>query len=340
MNNAEFIRTKTQIAAAGEETDPIISGILDKKDLFLIFGEEKSGKSIIAISMAKAIADPRINEWAGHKVIRHRPVLYCGFDDKDKTLATRFADQMTNDQFQFMASLDYHVGLAQIGTHSTGIQAFAEFLTEYTLRAAFLPEVVFIDTLAKVKRPTDPAYNQELPELEVFRNNAFFRNTGITFVCITHSTKTTNTYLGSRAIGAEIDRICALSASGEQITLDIRSNAYPREELTIQVTDPVSCRIKKAQIINNKIDDDIKRVLQFVARGKRTEDRRFEGTVGELCYAAGCECSRVSLGKLLSSNKELILQEGFSFTKKHTENGTKILIEVAKEPEEKNDESN
>jgi hypothetical protein len=63
-------------ATAAQPLGTVVEGVLHAGSVTLIFGPPKSGKSFLATDLALAIPHETRDEWMGHTIVRHGPVLY------------------------------------------------------------------------------------------------------------------------------------------------------------------------------------------------------------------------------------------------------------------------
>src|SRR5262249_30443241 len=63
-------------AAEPQPTGTIVRGILHAGSVTLFYGPPKSGKSFLLTDLFFKLTLPGVNDWMGHAIMRHGPVLY------------------------------------------------------------------------------------------------------------------------------------------------------------------------------------------------------------------------------------------------------------------------
>lgn len=89
-------------AGLTEPSKFLIEELVPEGKLGMCVGAQKTNKTTIAYLIAKAIADPNIDECLGHKVLEHGHVLYIAFEGSIKTQINSFGPVKPNENFSYI----------------------------------------------------------------------------------------------------------------------------------------------------------------------------------------------------------------------------------------------
>lgn len=342
----------TKIEKLNAEIDDQIVEDLLHPGIAMLYGKEKSYKSMFATSISKSISDVLIQVFIRRSIKRHGKVIYFALDDRGRTIMKRFSGL---DNILIMDASDYHNNCSILKEEmkkqnfipKDGTAMFTHLLSSLVEMHDIEPVLVVVDTWEKIRSAGHQSYyGEEVKELEVIHQllneNERLRNTCV--MLVHHSTKDGETYQGSSGVGAEIDIMMRLKNIGEyERVLQIKSNSMPLQEIPITIN-PETIEVEYSEngkkVIN---DEEMRKLLEWCYSEKRPKAQYpiiYEGTYEELMYSAklNYENSKVFANKI-RDNEDLLLQEGIRLermrtTKARTIRLLKLTDEETKEREE------
>ena len=312
----------TKIEKLNAEIDDQIVEDLLHPGIAMLYGKEKSYKSMFATSISKSISDVLIQVFIRRSIKRHGKVIYFALDDRGRTIMKRFSSL---DNILIMDASDYHNNCSILKDEmkkqnfipKDGTAMFTHLLSSLVEMHDIEPVLVVVDTWEKIRSAGHQSYyGEEVKELEVIHQllneNERLRNTCV--MLVHHSTKDGETYQGSSGVGAEIDIMMRLKNIGEyERVLQIKSNSMPLQEIPI--------------VIN---DEEMRKLLEWCYSEKRPKAQYpiiYEGTYEELMYSAklNYENSKVFANKI-RDNEDLLLQEGIRLERMRTTKARTIRL--------------
>lgn len=329
----------TKIEKLNAEIDDQIIHNLLHPGIAMLYGKEKSYKSMFATSISKCISDVLIQVFIRRSIKRHGSVIYFALDDRGRTISKRFSDL---ENIYIMDSQDYMKNCNLLKDEMKkqhyepkhGTAMFTHLLAKLVETHNIEPVLVVVDTWEKIRSAGHQSYyGEEVKELEVIHQllneNANLKNACV--MLVHHSTKDGETYQGSSGVGAEIDIMMRLKSIGEyEKILQIKSNSMPFQEIPISIN-PETIEFEYSengkQIIH---DEEMRKLLEWCYSDKRPKSQYpivYEGTYEELMYSAklNYENSRVFANKL-RDNEDLLKQEGIEIERIRTTKARTIKL--------------
>lgn len=329
----------TKIEKLNAEIDDQIIEDLLHPGIAMLYGKEKSYKSMFATSISKSISDVLIQVFIRRSIKRHGRVIYFALDDRGRTILQRFGGL---ENILIMDSSDYNNNCEilkeemkkQNYSPKVGTAMFTHLLSRLVDDNEIEPVLVVVDTWEKIRSAGHQSYyGEEVKELEVIHQmlneNPRLRNTCV--MLVHHSTKDGETYQGSSGVGAEIDIMMRLKNIGEyEKILQVKSNSMPFQEIPITIN-PKTIEFEYSE--NGKkvlSDEEIRKLLEWCYSDKRPKVNYpivYEGTYEELMYSAklNYENSRVFANRI-RDNEDLLLQEGIKVERMRTTKARTIRL--------------
>ncbi|MDO4996930.1 MAG: AAA family ATPase [Bacilli bacterium] len=289
--------------------DIIIDGIMRSKGVYLLVSKPKVGKSLFALQLANSIANKKA--FLGHEILKPSPVLYITTELSDSQLKDRcnllgisfeknnffVIDRDEKQNINFM-DIEYQV------------KEFAEELNGRILILDMLKDINFgvgydINSYQDISQKLMPK----------IRNYADKYNLTILFV---HHLNKLGKTLGSTGFDAVVDGIIRLSKNiydEDTIKLEIINRDYPDIEEYLHKDKNQVFSIAQ----DNTLDFINPNITQFIKYAIR--EKEFDFTISDVILKANLMCTPTQLGKLINSNKDLLLKEGLQISKYRTSNG-------------------
>ena len=296
--------------------------------ILLLYGSEKSGKSIFSSQLAKAVAEGK--EFLGFACPGPRNVLYLGLDDKDETLRKRFID-IDHEHCVLYNYTHYTRQLLQIQSGGfnnqplVSIDSFILFLKTMISESSFKPDLVVIDTFTKIRdQRREHDYDSEVNEIQKLRA---FSSYGISFLLVSHKRKTADTYIGSAGTGAEPDALINFTSESNEVKrIRIIGNNTSPEDIAFKIDFSSFALERVFTYTEDTIDKDLAAVISYLYS---LPNRQFVGTMQELAFrprnGAGNRTAE-SLGKLIRKKMYYLASENIAVTMDIKVGKNKILI--------------
>lgn len=293
MNDFKLPAYADYVTKAEKSESVLIEGMLPK-GIALLYGREKSGKSLFAAALAKAAA--KGEDFLGYRIPNKLRVLYMALDDRESTIVQRFKgidDSMLriytyNNYINELNTIYGDMGDLQ-QKHLT-IDSFNAFLRRVIVDGSYRPDLVVIDTFAKVRDPShERDYESEVAEIQRLR---LYEDLGVNFLLVSHKRKTADEYIGSAGMGAECDVLMDLDdLSNEVKKLKIRSNYLPSTEIGYKIDFNDYSLKKVSEEIDAEVDKDIREVLTIL---HMLPNQQFVGPVHDLAFLPRMDKSTIS----------------------------------------------
>jgi hypothetical protein len=190
----------------------VIDGVLMSSDVALIYGAPGSGKSLVALSMASAIASGKA--FAGHDVLKKQKVLFVDGELGGSDLKALIEAMDVHDDVKLIASID----LDQRGVEAN-IANPSQQDSLVQLITANQVEVVVFDNLFSLAMIAEFVSNDDPGIVSLGKFGTRLRNMGVTVVLIHHGTKTGTGPAGATRLTVHNDLTIKVSKSDDQIEL-------------------------------------------------------------------------------------------------------------------------
>ena len=289
--------------------DIIIEGLMRSKGVHLLVSKPKVGKSLFALQLANSVANGI--PFLGHNILMPSPVLYIstelsdsqlkdrcdllGITFKDKTFFT--IDRSDNEQINMM-DIEYQI---------------SEFAKNYNGKLLILDMLKDIDFYV----PYDINNYQDIAQKLMPKIRSYADKYDLTIIIVHHLNKLGKT-LGSTGFDAVVDGIIRLSKSSfddTSIKMEVISRNFPDEELYLKKD-----KNQVLSIAPNKSLDYVNQIIVAFIRYAMKEIE-FDFTISDVINKANLMCTPTQLGKLISTHKEYLEQEGLHISKYRTNDG-------------------
>ena len=306
-----------------ETIDPLIDHFLPGKGLYLLCGSAKVGKSWMALQIALCVS-------TGTKLWNYdtekKEVLYFCLEDGEK----RLQDRLFSIAEEWPKELMYTTQANPIGN---GLEEqLAQQLVEHPNTGLFI-----IDTLAAVRCEQDTAdINTKNPYYGDYKTIAplqkFCEEHNVTILLVHHTRKMRSVdpfddILGTNGIFGAADGafIFRRETADADVKLHIRSRDMEERVLTLRFNNTLSHweLSKENTPIEDafQTDEDLRKVLDYLkVHGS------YDGSATEFCNLIQASKKPQSISGKLWNRRSQLEKLGFSFTREHTRDGSRLIF--------------
>ena len=325
-----------------ESTEDIVDGICPV-GLTLLFGPEKSGKSLLARQLAKSVSEGD-GDFLNHKVKIKGNVVYFSLDDSMKTIHSRFDRFDHYDNFFIITPHNFNEA-QRYGKEYTLIGYVFMILDEIREKYGRISYVV-IDTLEKVRKNIEKRdYASEVKELNVMKQKA--EEMGSNFTLVHHSTKNTKNdpiynYYGSKGVGAEVDVLISLTNTDDKNiqSICIAGNNIPREELLVSKNEQFQFQIEninREELLSDETEKSCLKVIKYLtehAKNSPTKKYHWEGMFSDLITEMDLDITPKKINRMFSGHASDFESSRITFNIKRKKQGMNVFLNIDRSGEE------
>lgn len=306
-----------------ETIDPLIDHFLPGKGLYLLCGSAKVGKSWMALQIALCVSNgTKLWSYETEK----REVLYLCLEDGEKRLQDRLFSIADEWPKEFMYTTQaYPIG--------NGLEEQLEdALKEHPNIGLFI-----IDTLAAVRCEQDKTdINTKNPYYGDYKTIAplqkFCEEHNVTILLVHHTRKMRSVdpfddILGTNGIFGAADGafIFRRDTADADMKLHIRSRDMEERVLTLRFNNTLSHwdLSKENTPVEDafQTDEDLRKVLDYLK-----EHGSYDGSATEFCQLIQASKKPQSISGKLWNRRSQLEKLGFSFTREHTRDGSRLIF--------------
>lgn len=306
-----------------ETIDPLIDHFLPGKGLYLLCGSAKVGKSWMALQIALCVSNgTKLWSYETEK----REVLYLCLEDGEKRLQDRLFSIADEWPKEFMYTTQaYPIG--------NGLEEQLEdALKEHPNIGLFI-----IDTLAAVRCEQDKTdINTKNPYYCDYKTIAplqkFCEEHNVTILLVHHTRKMRSVdpfddILGTNGIFGAADGafIFRRDTADADMKLHIRSRDMEERVLTLRFNNTLSHwdLSKENTPVEDafQTDEDLRKVLDYLK-----EHGSYDGSATEFCQLIQASKKPQSISGKLWNRRSQLEKLGFSFTREHTRDGSRLIF--------------
>lgn len=317
-------------------SEDIIEGICPV-GITLFFAKQKSGKSLLARSLAIAFCNHE-DEFLSYKINGNKNLIYFALDDSEKTLHNRFDDLNGFNNFFLVTPNCFAEAKRYYPVHTNA--ACFDMIVDKIIQKHGPVSLVIVDTLEKIRESDSIRnYAKEVEEISFHKQRA--EQQGYNLFFVHHSTQYSNgdpfqNYYGSNGLGAEVDVVIAMldTDSSEIQRLLINGNNLANAEILVSRDRDLRYHIEdlsNSEIIEDRPHKAYLEIIKFFTRqANNDENRKYEwnGQYQDLITELDLDVDPRSLGKILNKYAKALNEFHITYQTKRKKDGVHLFIKI------------